>query len=116
MISPARNEGTVPGDPRAATPPMTPKARLFLWSFSVAMVVTAGAAFFMKVCDFFVTATTRGTDALASFLIPVLTYLIVAAGFFCLFGWAYLSGQFRDVEGPKYRMLQMQDEIDAREP
>ena len=56
-----------------------------------------------------------GESALASFLIPVLNYLLVASGFLLLFLWAYFSGQFRDVEGPKYRMLEMQQRFDDAE-
>lgn len=107
--------------PRPA-PPITdgydepsPKARRFLWAFSIAMVLTAGSAFVIKVIEFFATATSAGSDALASFLIPLLNYLMVAAGFFCLFLWAYFSGQFRDLEAPKHRMLEMQREIDRKE-
>ncbi len=107
--------------PRPLTPAQegyaepSPKARRFLWAFSIAMVLTAGTAFVLKLIEFFSTATRSGSDALASFLIPVLNYLLVAAGFFCLFLWAYFSGQFRDLEGPKHRMLEMQREIDAQE-
>ena len=43
----------------------------------------------------------------------IVTYLLVASGFGCLFFWAYLSGQFKDIEQPKYRMLEMQDEIEG---
>ncbi|MCE9590828.1 MAG: cbb3-type cytochrome oxidase assembly protein [Planctomycetes bacterium] len=80
------------------------------------MVVIAGSAFVCKLIEFIYTATTHGGQALASFLIPVLNYLMVAAGFLLLFIWAYLTGQFRDVENPKYRMLDMQDEIDGIKP
>ncbi len=93
----------------------SPRARIFLWGFSVAMVLTAGSAFVMKLIEFYATATRSGSDALVSFLIPVLNYLLVAAGFFSLFLWAYFSGQFRDVEAPKLRMLEMQREIDQEE-
>ena len=110
MISPNPN---VPGTPRAqGYRALSRRARVFLWVFSVAMILTAGSAFVMKLCDFYVTATTQGPGSLASFLIPVLNYLVVALGFACLFLWAYFSGQFRDLEAPKYRMLQMQREID----
>jgi nitrogen fixation-related uncharacterized protein len=88
---------------------------LFLWTFSIMMVVTAGTAFIIKLIEFFHTATHEGSSAMASFLIPLLNYLIVASGFACLFLWAFFSGQFRDVEAPKYRMLQMQREIDEKE-
>lgn len=98
--------------PRAS---MSRGGRLFLWVFSVAMVLTAGTAFVFKLIEFVHTALQPGPMAMASFLIPVLNYLIVAAGFALLFLWAYFSGQFRDLEGPKYRMLEMQEEIDRQE-
>ena len=98
-------------------PPAPPSrgTRRFLWIFSVAMVVTAGTAFAFKLIEFIHTATTTGPSAMGSFLIPVLNYLMVAAGFGLLFLWAYLSGQFRDLESAKYRMLELQREIDRDE-
>ncbi len=103
--------------PLRAAPPAPPSrgARLFIWIFSVAMVLTAGTAFVFKLIEFIHTATMKGPSAMGSFLIPVLNYLIVAAGFALLFLWAYLSGQFRDVEAAKYRMLEMQRAIDRDE-
>ncbi len=104
--------------PRPAPVPVegpSPATRRFLWIFSVTMVLVAGTAFVMKLVEFAVTATTQGSDALASFLIPVLNYLLVAGGFFCLFLWAYFSGQFTDLEAAKYRMLEVEREIDAYE-
>ena len=96
-------------------PPPSRATRLFLWIFSIAMVLTAGTAFVFKLIEFIHTATTQGSAAMGSFLIPVLNYLMVAAGFGLLFLWAYFSGQFRDLEAPKYRMLEMQAEIDRDE-
>jgi nitrogen fixation-related uncharacterized protein len=97
------------GEPR---PPRS--RRWFLWLFSIAMVVTAGTAFVFKLVEFIYTATNEGPNSLASFLIPVLNYLLVAAGFLCLFLWSYFTGQFHDVEAPKYRMLRMQGQIERR--
>ncbi|MCB1036239.1 MAG: cbb3-type cytochrome oxidase assembly protein [Acidobacteria bacterium] len=79
------------------------------------MVLVAGSAFIFKLIEFYTTATTSGPGALACFLIPVLNYLLVAAGFFCLFLWAYFSGEFRDMEAAKYRMLEMQLQFDRQE-
>jgi nitrogen fixation-related uncharacterized protein len=108
-----------PGHLRAVESPqreeLSPAARRFLWIFSVTLVLVAGTAFVFKLLEFFFTATTQGPQALASFLIPVLNYLLVAAGFFCLFLWAYSTGQFRDMEAAKYRMLELQREIDRAE-
>jgi nitrogen fixation-related uncharacterized protein len=95
--------------------PPTRGTRRFLWIFSILMVAIAGTAFIFKLIEFFITATREGPSAMGSFLIPVLNYLLVAAGFMLLFLWAYFSGQFRDVEAPKYRMLEMQEEFDREE-
>jgi nitrogen fixation-related uncharacterized protein len=88
--------------------------RIFLWAFSATMVAVAGTAFVLKLTEFIHTATTEGSQALGSFLLPVLNYLLVAAGFACLFLWAYATGQFRDVEAPKYRMLELEREFEER--
>ena len=85
---------------------------VFLWVFSSIMILTAGSAFVLKLFDFFVTATTEGSASLGSFLIPVLNYLFVAGGFAFLFLWAYSRGQFRDVEAPKLRMLELNAQYD----
>ena len=75
----------------------------------------AGIAFIFKLTEFIYVATNEGPDAMGTFLIPVMNYLLVAAGFLCMFFWAYFTGQYRDVEAPKYRMLEMQAEIDREE-
>jgi cbb3-type cytochrome oxidase maturation protein len=93
----------------------SPATRRFLWIFSFILVAVSGTAFVFKLIDFFLTATAEGPDSLGSFLIPVLNYLLVAGGFFCLFLWAYSTGQFRDLEAAKYRMLEMQHAIDHAE-
>lgn len=84
----------------------------FVWGFGVIMVVIAGGGFIFKLIEF-LSAFNSGEPFQFS-IIPVMTYLIVAAGFGCLFMWAYLAGQFKDIEGPKYRMLEMQDEFDRQ--
>ena len=93
--------------------PVSRGARRFLWAFSVMMILTAGTAFLFKLVEFAYSFT--GDQPLRFAILPVITYLIVAAGFACLFFWAYVTGQFKNVEAPKYRMLELQDEIDSRE-
>ena len=104
--------------PQPLPPPVegpSKQVRTFLWIFSIVMVLVAGSAFIFKLIEFYTTATTSGPGALASFLIPVLNYLLVAAGFFCLFLWAYFSGEFRDMEAANYCMLEMQLQFDRQE-
>lgn len=104
------------GRPGAAPLPKPSRgARTFVWAFGSLMVLTAGTAFLFKLIEFVWVATRPSSDAVASFLIPVLNYLVVAAGFACLFLWAYARGEFRDVEGTARRMLEMQERIDRVE-
>ena len=57
-------------------------------------------------------------DELAGFAYdPMMTYAFVAMGFLCLLVWAYMSGQFRDIERPKHDMLERfyrQERAEAR--
>jgi len=43
-------------------------------------------------------------------LLSIILVGLIIAGFF----WAVNSGQFDDLEGPAYRILQDQDELDKR--
>lgn len=114
MIAPKQTSTTgQSGFGPASRTPVSRSVRRFLWVFSVVMLVTTGTAFGFKLIEFVYSFT--GDQPLRFAILPVLTYLIVAAGFACLFFWAYLTGQFKNVEAPKYRMLELQDEIDSRE-
>ncbi|MCG3175696.1 MAG: hypothetical protein MOGMAGMI_00629 [Candidatus Omnitrophica bacterium] len=48
-------------------------------------------------------------------LVPIATYLGVSAGFFFILVWGALKGMLSDIEGPKYRMLEQEEELDASE-
>lgn len=99
------------GDEVPPHSPSSPRSvNRFVWVFCIVMLLVAGSGFLMKLIEF---ATVMLSDEPMQFaFLPVVTYLMVAAGYACLFIWAYLSGQFKDIEGPKHRMLAMQDEID----
>jgi hypothetical protein len=48
---------------------------------------------------------------------PIVNYLLASAGFLLLLGWAIFNGMFRDIELPKYSMLENErrlDEIESR--
>jgi len=48
-------------------------------------------------------------------LVPILNYLLVTFGFLLLFVWSVLRGSFRDIERPKYNMLENETILDALE-
>lgn len=72
--------------------------------FFVLACTAAGCMFCYKLFSFL---RTIKRDELAGFAFdPILTYGFVAMGFLCLLAWAFLSGQFQDVERPKYELFE----------
>ncbi len=81
--------------------------------FFITAVTVAGCMFCYKLFAFL---RTIKRDELAGFAFdPILTYGLVAMGFLFLLAWAYLSGQFRDIERPKYEMFERLAEQERRE-
>ena len=46
---------------------------------------------------------------------PIVNYLLASLGFFCLFFWAIYQGMFRDIEAPKFTMLENERKLDESE-
>jgi hypothetical protein len=46
---------------------------------------------------------------------PIMNYLLASLGFFLLFCWAIGHGMFRDIEKPKYTMLEIERKLDEEE-
>jgi hypothetical protein len=44
---------------------------------------------------------------------PMMNYLLASLGFFCLLLWAAVRGMFRDIERPKYDMLEHERLLDS---
>ncbi|MBI4232129.1 cbb3-type cytochrome oxidase assembly protein [Candidatus Peregrinibacteria bacterium] len=47
----------------------------------------------------------------SQFLFPIIAYFIVGIGFVFLLIWAFIKGHFKDMEAPKYRLLEREKEI-----
>ncbi len=72
--------------------------------FFVTFVTIAGGMFTFKLFSFMKTIK---RDELAGFAFdPILIYAFVAIGFVFLLAWAWLSGQFHDIERAKFEMLE----------
>lgn len=81
----------------------TPPSKI-IHTFFVVAVTIAGCMFTFKLFSFLKTIK---KDELAGFAFdPILIYGFVAMGFLCLLSWAYLTGQFKDIERPKHEMLE----------
>lgn len=82
-------------------------------AFFILAVTVAGCMFVFKLFSFLQTIK---RDELAGFAFdPIVIYGIVAMGFLLLLAWAYLTGQFRDVERAKYEMLERFEEQERAE-
>ncbi len=85
-----------------------------IWVVAMAILIPAGLGFVDKLVQFFRTVQSDSEGAFA--IMPILNYLIIAAGMVCLLVWAIAHGMFRDVEGPKYTMLEREAQLDRDDP
>jgi nitrogen fixation-related uncharacterized protein len=89
------------------------KSRSAFHIFFIAVSLAAGAMFTFKLFSFLKTIK---KDELAGFAFdPIMVYAFVAIGFLCMLAWAYLTGQFRDIERPKYELFERFDEQERQE-
>jgi hypothetical protein len=77
---------------------------------ALAVLVPSLYGFGTKFVEF--VALYRGDVEGAFAISPILNYLLASLGFLLLFGWAAMRGMFRDVEGPKYVMLENEAALD----
>lgn len=83
---------------------------LVLFTMTVLVMAVAGLAFVYKMAEF---AMTMIEDDVAGFgAVTVVTYLLGMLPILFLTLWAVFSGRFRDVEAPKYRMLELHERIE----
>jgi nitrogen fixation-related uncharacterized protein len=101
--------------PRPERLPAGRTSRVLRWVTATMLVAIAagGAGFAYKLIQFSKEALTSEVASFA--LVPILTYVLVSIGFSCLFVWALCRGQFTDVEGPKYRLLELEERHDRAE-
>ncbi len=84
------------------------RKELFIRIFSVLVIVLAGFGFIYKLFEF-ASSVAKG-DIINFAIVPVTVYLVVAGGFFFLFLWSITKGHLKNVEYPKHRMLEMEEE------
>lgn len=87
--------------------------RITLMAMAIVILVPGAYGFGEKLVQFI---RTLNTEHGAGFtLIPISNYFFVAAGMACMLIWAIAHGMFRDIEAPKYDMLEREEELDRRE-
>jgi hypothetical protein len=88
--------------------------RLVMWSMALAVLLPSLYGFGTKFLE--LVALSRGDAEGAFALSPIVNYLLASLGFLCLFGWAAMHGMFRDVEAPKYTLLEHEARLDGLPP
>jgi len=79
--------------------------------FAAAVLVVAGLGFIYKMSEFAMTIIKDDVEGFGAVALGVYLTGVIPLVFLTL--WAILSGRFRDIERPKYRMLEMDREIEA---
>ena len=87
--------------------------RVVMLLMAVAVLVPSLFGFGTKFIEFI--ALYRGDVEGAFAISPILNYLLASLGFLFLFGWAALGGMFRDIEAPKYTMLENEMRLDEEQ-
>ena len=84
-----------------------------LFAMTIAVMSIAGGAFFYKMTEFAVTMARGDIEGFGA--VSVATYVIGMLPLMFLTVWAVLTGRFRDIERPKFRVLELDDEITREE-
>jgi hypothetical protein len=112
------NEQLTNDQVRAKLPPelrYQPKKRnramtIFQWT----VIIIAGTGFVYKFIEYTLSVFASGNELVNFAITPLVMYISVAIGFFLLFLWTVLRGDYKDIERPKYRLFERELEIDLR--
>ncbi len=93
------------------TPPSSRSKRYTVLGLAFLLLAPGAYGFTEKLVQF---VRTLNTDNEAGFtIIPISNYFLIAGGMACMLFWAMSNGMFRDIEKPKYTMLQREAELDG---
>jgi hypothetical protein len=81
-----------------------------VFGFAIAVMVIAGLGFVYKMTEFVVTITRDDIEGFGA--VAVATYLIGMLPIVFLTLWGVLTGRFHDIERPKFRLLELDREIE----
>jgi len=83
---------------------------MVVFGFAVAIMLIAGVGFTYKMTEFALTIVRDDVQGFGA--VAVGTYLIGMLPIVLLTLWAVTTGRFRDIERPKYRLFELDDEIE----
>ena len=80
--------------------------------FAILILTPSMLGFVAKFIEFAHTLQASPDGAFA--VTPMLNYLLASLGFLCLLLWAVANGMFHDLERPKHRMLEIEEQLDSQ--
>jgi nitrogen fixation-related uncharacterized protein len=83
---------------------------IVVFVFAIVVMVVAGAAFIYKMTEFAVTIARDDVQGFGA--VAVSTYLIGMLPIVFVTLWAVATGRFSDVERPKFRLFELDREIE----
>jgi len=81
-----------------------------VFAFAVVVMVVAGTSFVYKMTEFAMTIVRDDVEGFGA--VAVATYLIGMLPIVFVTLWAVFSGKFSDIERPKLRLLELDEEIE----
>ncbi|WP_456399465.1 hypothetical protein [Persephonella sp.] len=76
---------------------------LFIFLFVVGTIIATRTVAYLE-------AGMSGSE-LKGFLVEVIAYVVALTGWLFLFIYSFMKGDFKDIEGPKYEILEMEEKI-----
>ena len=76
---------------------------LFIFLFVVGTIIAVRTVAYLE--------AGMGGSELKGFLVEVIAYIIALTGWLMLFIYSYMKGDFKDIEGPKYEILELEEKI-----
>lgn len=86
------------------------KRTAVVFTFAIAIMVVAGASFIYKMTEFAMTIARDDVEGFGA--VAVATYLIGMLPLVFVTLWAVTTGKFSDIERPKFRLLELDREIE----
>jgi len=83
---------------------------MVVFAFAIVVMVVAGTSFVYKMTEFAMTIVKDDVEGFGA--VAVATYLIGMLPIVFVTLWAVVSGKFADVERPKFRLLELDREIE----
>jgi len=88
-------------------------AAFLVGTWGILGVTFAAGTFIYKLIE--ITETIPMNEVAGFAVMQVITYFLVAIGFFSLFIWSFLKGDFKDIEKVKYKVLEMEEKAQEME-